>query len=114
MKRRNMRTKSACFLVVLGTVVLVGSAGRGDTFGFKGRADVTKIELGYVPASKTLKGRVRIVGTPDVVEFQTTDAETIDRLIRLTDMKTRGARMAVELEGGEVKAWDLVVGGAAD
>jgi hypothetical protein len=110
-----MKTRSIVAGAVVGATVAVFGVTRhvvGDTFGFKGKSEVTKLELAYAPGAKTLRARLRITSAMGDVEYQTSDAETIDRLIHLADMKSRGSRLAVELEGSEVKAFYVVVGGS--
>jgi hypothetical protein len=109
-----MKIKWMLGAACVGAAALVLSATRhaaSDTFGFKGKYEVTKLELGYVPGTRSLKARLRLTSTPGDIEYQTADAETIDRLIRLADMKSRGSHLAVDLEGSEVKAFYVVVGG---
>ena len=100
-----------------GTLILVVGAALGapwldqaDAVGIKGKLEVRILELGYVPAAKTLKLRALPTAGP-AVELQTGDAETIDRLIRLAEIKSQGGRLAVEIDGEEIKAIDVAVGG---
>jgi hypothetical protein len=104
-------TVVAAAVVVAGALATAPHA-RGDAFGFKGKSEVTKLELAYVPGTKTLKARFRTGLSAGDVELQTSDAENIDRLIQLADMKSRGSRLAVELEGSEIKAVYVAVGGS--
>jgi len=80
-----------------------------DALGIKGKFEVRTLELGYVLGPKTLKLRAVPVAGP-VVELQTADPETIDRLFRLADIKNRGGRLAIEIDGEEIKAIDVAVG----
>ena len=84
---------------------------QADALGIKGKFEVRTLELGYALGPKTLKLRAVPVAGP-VVELQTADAETIDRLFRLADIKNRGGRLAVEIDGEEIKAIDVAVGAA--
>jgi hypothetical protein len=83
---------------------------RADGLGIKGKLDVRTLELAYLPGTKTLKVRAIPAGAA-AVEMQTSDAETIDRLLRLAELRTRGSRLAVELDGGEIKAFHVAIGG---
>lgn len=100
--------------IVMGVAVAVAfatSLERADAVGFKGKMEVRTLELGYAIGAKTLKLRAVPLSGP-TVELQTADAETIDRLIRLAELKSRGGRLAVEIDGNEIKAIDVAVGGA--
>ena len=99
--------------VVIGVAVaaaLAASQERADAVGFKGKFEVQTLELGYVIGARTLKLRAVPVNGP-TVELQTADAETIDRLIRLAELKGHGGSLAVEIDGKEIKAIDVAVGG---
>lgn len=97
---------------LLGAAVVATSSGRAEGIGFKGRLEVRVLEIGYAPAARSLRMRIhpaaRAVLTP---ELKTTDPETIDRLLRLAEMKSHGARLDVEIEEGEIRAVDVSIEG---
>jgi len=90
-------------------VALAASQERADAVGFKGKFEVQALEIGYVIGARTLKFRAVPFNGP-TVELQTADPDTIDRLIRLAEVKSRGGRLAVEIDGNEIKAIDVGVG----
>jgi hypothetical protein len=78
--------------------------------GIKGKLDVRSLEIGYGLGGRTLRLRATPVSGP-AVDFQTSDSETIDRLLRIAELKSHGARVAVEIEGEELTGIDVAVGG---
>jgi hypothetical protein len=102
----------AVALAGVGAVILTTTPrATGDTFGLKGKMEVSRLELAYVPGSKAIKVRLRFPSAAGV-DYETADAETIERLLRFADMKVHGGRLAVEMEGSAVKAFYVAVGGA--
>jgi hypothetical protein len=80
--------------------------------GLEGKVEVRTLELGYVIESKALRVRAIPVGSAPVTELQSADPETIDRVLRFADMKSHGARLFVEIDGGHIKAMDASLGPA--
>jgi hypothetical protein len=106
--------------VVAGIVVagLVGAAAllikpaQAQTFGFKGKLEVSVLQLGYTPVTKTLKVRAQTVAlAASIKEYETSDGPDIDRILRLAELKSRGAQLAVEIDGSKIKSIDVAVGG---
>jgi hypothetical protein len=113
---RARRTLAAIAVLSAAAAVLVPlttRTARGDAFGFKGKAEVKTLEIAYLPASKSLKLRAQLTGAGGTASYQTTDADTIDRVLELASLKSQGARLGVELEGGEIAAFHVVVGGGS-
>jgi hypothetical protein len=99
----------ACLAVVSAAVM---SQAQASSFGFKGKMEVGVIQLGYIPASKSLKVRMQpAASAAPIVEYESADPQDIDRLLRLAELKSQGATLTMELDGGKVKMIDVAVGG---
>jgi len=96
---------------LLGLAVLAAPPGRAQSLGLKARLEVRVLEIGYAPAAKSLRLRAQPLGSgAPATEMQTTDPDTIDRILRLAEIHSQGGRLAVEIEGGEIRAIDVTVG----
>jgi hypothetical protein len=111
--RRRFLFGLSCLFFLGGGAMIETARTRADSFGFNGRLPVTKLEVAYLPASRTLKLRAILQGTPGSVEYQTTDAPTVDHLLRLVALRAQGVAVVAELENSELKALHAGIGGGA-
>jgi hypothetical protein len=94
-------------------VLVEATRTKADTFGYNGRLPVQKLELAYQPGARTLKLRAILSGTPGSVEFETSDAPTIDHLLRLAALRAQGISLVAELENSALKTLYAAIGGGA-
>lgn len=106
---------SARWAVMAGLLLALAAEGSSRAqegtrpFGLGGKVEVRQIEEAYRLDSHSLKVRVHLVSAL-AVDYETRNTDDIARILDMTRIYATGrARMFVEIEGGTIRAFHVVV-----